>query len=251
MSGLPNWARPHFVAGGGDAYLAFAVYGDLPNALAVPGRKYRVGTMPDGLEVTSHTSGSRSGPDPNRQGAAWDLLLDEHPNLAARIETQSRFVAVNGSIAAPSDLNYLRDVVGLIQWLFDSGGIATYDPQALKWWDREEWRDHAFESTTGAPNHQVVILSTNVDNGEWLHTRGMRKYGRPDLSIHSVPRELRTGAVELLRRFIDFQALGGRIQEGQAIEMNGLPRGMTCAHRGTLDDPDFNNRHLEILWPMS
>jgi hypothetical protein len=31
--------------------------------------------------------------------------------------------------------------------------------------------------------------------------------------------------------------------------MKSLPTGMRCFHRGNEEDPDFNNRHVEITWP--
>lgn len=50
----------------------------------------------------------------------------------------------------------------------------------------------------------------------------------------------------MFNRFIEFQAFGGVIEEGIEIRMEGLPSGMTCHHAGDLEDPDFNNVHVEI-----
>jgi hypothetical protein len=77
----------------------------------------------------------------------------------------------------------------------------------------------------------------------------MRKFGRPDLSSHNVPTRYREAVIDLIERFIEFQALGGVIAEGQEISMKRLPSGMTCRHGGDLDDPDFNNVHVEITPP--
>jgi hypothetical protein len=40
--------------------------------------------------------------------------------------------------------------------------------------------------------------------------------------------------------------LGAVISEGREIKMRSFPSGWRCHHRGDLDDPDFNNRHVEI-----
>jgi hypothetical protein len=99
-----------------------------------------------------------------------------------------------------------------------------------------------------------IRLAQNITSQEttpalaWYHTRGMRKFGRPDLSIHNVPAKYHEAVIELCNRFIEFQAFGGIIEEGQAIRMKSLPEGMTCHHEGTLDDLDFNNFHVEIVW---
>lgn len=76
----------------------------------------------------------------------------------------------------------------------------------------------------------------------------MRKFGRPDLGIHRVPSQYHEAVTDLLNRFIEFQAFGGMIREGQEIRIASLPAGMYCTHRGTQEDPDFNNFHVEIKW---
>ena len=45
-----------------------------------------------------------------------------------------------------------------------------------------------------------------------------------------------------------WHGLGAIIEEGQKIRMNSLPEGITCHYEGDLDDPDFNNVHIEIRW---
>jgi hypothetical protein len=50
----------------------------------------------------------------------------------------------------------------------------------------------------------------------------------------------------MFNRFIGLQTEGGHIPEGQEIRMASLPPGLTCHHGGSLDDPDFNNVHVEI-----
>lgn len=54
---------------------------------------------------------------------------------------------------------------------------------------------------------------------------------------------------KLLNRFIDLAAFGHVIPEGQTIRMEGVPSGMTCRHAGNLDDPHYNNVHVEMIWP--
>jgi hypothetical protein len=80
----------------------------------------------------------------------------------------------------------------------------------------------------------------------WFHTRGMRKFGRPDVSVHDVPASYRDAVVDLCNRLINLQALGGVVPEGQEIQMDHLPPGLVCRHEGGADDPDFNNTRVEI-----
>ena len=95
-----------------------------------------------------------------------------------------------------------------------------------------------------------ILVSAEESGGHWFHTRGMRKFGRPDLSIHNVRNDYQKGAIEVCDRFIGLQAAGGRIPEGHEIRVTSLPGGLVCHHKGTLDDPDFNNVHVEIQFPV-
>jgi hypothetical protein len=105
-----------------------------------------------------------------------------------------------------------------------------------------------FEPSGAVPRHHVVILVSDEPGGRsrWYHTRGMVKFGRPDVSVRNVPPALEAAVKDLCDRFIEVQAFGAVIAEGQEIKMDALPRGWRCRHGGNLDDPDFNNRHVEI-----
>ena len=126
-----------------------------------------------------------------------------------------------------------------------------FDPITFHWWKPDEWRNRIFIPASAVPRHHVVILfSAEREPGlTWFHTRGLRKFGRSDLSIHNVPEDHRDAVIDLCNRFIELQAFGGVIADGQEIKMKTLPSGMTCHLRGDLDDPDFNNVHVEIIWP--
>ena len=172
----------------------------------------------------------------------------EQPRLAAQVANTEQCLVSQGMVPDPDSLDYFRDAVGLVTALLDGGGIAVFDPQMFKWWSADEWRSKAFEPNGAVPRHHVVILVSDEPGGKgrWYHTRGLRKFGRPDLSVHHVPPKLEDCVQDLCNRFIEMQAFGAVIPEGQAIKMNGLPSGWRCTHGGDLDDPDFNNVHIEI-----
>jgi hypothetical protein len=69
------------------------------------------------------------------------------------------------------------------------------------------------------------------------------------LSVHDVTEGVKEAMVDAINRFIELQAMGGVIPEGKEVTVAALPEGMRCRHRGHLDDPDFNNVHVEIEWP--
>ena len=93
-----------------------------------------------------------------------------------------------------------------------------------------------------------MILFSEENGSKWYHTRGLRKFGRPDLSIHDVPAKYEKQVTDLIERFIEFEGFGGIIPDGQKIKMKTLPEGMWCENKGDFEDPDFNNKHIEIYW---
>jgi len=249
MSSSENsWSRPYYRSGGGDAFLFYVVYGPTPKDFSISRSKYRFDGLPGGLEVGFYGPAS----DPEvvaefRSGYLWDEFRRADATLADEVENQSECLVIRGSISDPPDLNYLRNVIGFITWCLESGGIAVFDPQMFKWWTSSEWMEWIFEPAAAVPRHHIMILTSEDENGtEWFHTRGMRKFGRPDLSVHRVSVDLSDAVIDLLKRFIEFEAFGGVIDEGQEIKMRSLPPGMICKHAGSLDDPDFNNVHVEI-----
>lgn len=246
-----DWPRPHFEPNGGDASLFYAVYGPPPPNYDISRETYRCTGLPDGLDMLAY--GPESHPevvDSFRQGFLWESLKQDDPKLAIDVSMQRECFVLHGDVVDPIDLNYFRNVIGLITFLLDAGAVAVYDPYMLKWWSAAAWRAEVFAPEQRSPLTHVVILVSQEENGTaWFHTRGMRKFGRPDISVHGVTRAHRNAVTELCNHFIEFQAQGGIIGEGEEIKMSSLPAGMLCSHRGDLDDPDFNNVHVEVTWP--
>ena len=248
---VESWPRPYYRPGGGDAFLFYVVYGPTPQSFSISRSKYRCDGIPNGIDLVSY--GPASSPEvvnSFRSGYLWEELQRSEPALAGDLARQSECLVIRGDIPDPRELNYFRNVVGLVSWLLDCGSVAVYDSQMFKWWTPSEWRATIFEPASALPRHHAVILVSEDESGtEWFHTRGMRKFGRPDLSVHRVPADLRGGVVDLCNRFIEYQAFGGIIEEGEEVRMHSLPAGLTCTHQGSLDDPEFNNVHVEITWP--
>lgn len=245
-----DWHRRHFTPGGGDAFLFFVVFGQASQPLDIKSSTYRVSGLPPGIDLRSH------GP-----AVAADLLA---PPFAQRLAselgsttdelTADGCLILRGSVADPPDLLYLRECVGVVMALLDQGLRVAYSPQTMRMDTADSWRARLFEDDRPYPRHHVTILQSDepdrsADGRLWVHTRGMRQFGRPDVSVCNVPRHGLDGAVEVCNRFIEHMAFGMVVPEGQTVTIDGLPSGMRCRHGGHLDDPDFNNVHIELAWP--
>ena len=204
--------------------------------------------MPEDLNVIAYSPTVHPDTvDSFRKGYLWEQLQKTDPELAARISAQNCCVVLRGTFKDPRTLDYLRDTVGLITHFLDHGGVAVYDPQMFQWWSAKTWKERIFGPAGPVPrNHTVILVSEDNSGTEWLHTRGLRKFGRPDLSFHRVPTLRKDAIIDLCNRFIEMQAFGEVVAEGQEIRMKSLPLGMRCQYKGDLDDPDFNNVHLEV-----
>lgn len=249
-STLDSWPRPYFQPRGGDAHLFYKVHGSFQGAPAVSRSKHRTSGVPAGCELQLYSRASH--PDVLDIGLKGGWIGDDFrahaPLLAQAVEATDQCLVLKGVVSDPPDLDYFRDAVGLVTALLESGGIAVFDPHQFKWWSADEWLERAFAPAGAVPRHHVAILVSEEPDGRsrWYHTRGMIKFGRPDLSVHHVPQALEGAVEDLCNRLIELQAFGGVIAEGQEIRLRSLPEGWRCSHAGDLDDPDFNNRHVEI-----
>jgi len=249
----PRWPRPQWRDSGARAFYLWFVFGDFADDFRIEAARYRTRGTPDGVDVLRYTHDSIRGWDGYPLGGTMGALFDsENAALFTRAGAARDCLMVRGEVADPSDLDGLRDLVGTITALVDLGGVAVIDPQMLSMFDPAEWHARFFASDEFVARNHVVILSSEDDgafNRQWIHTRGMRKFARPDIGIWNVPPEYAGHAGQLADRFADFQALGGIVEEGREIVVDGLPASMRVEHAGSLDDPEFNNVHLAIRWP--
>jgi hypothetical protein len=232
--------------------VGYVVFGDIKQPLNLSASKYRSAGVPQGVQISSYTA--------ERHAETFRFFLEssflkaltaEDPTLVKAVLAQKQCVELRGEVKDPPTLNYFRDALGLVTCLLDQGGVAVLDVQILKWWSPVEWHKQIFDHGQAYPRHHVVIQITPEEGTkEWLHTRGMRKFGRPDISVRGVTSQYRNAVIDLCNRFIEMQAFGAIISEGQEIRMESLPPGMRAHHWGSVDDLAFNNVHIEIAWPV-
>lgn len=246
---LDTWERKHYVDDGGTPFLFYVVYGKIEPSTPLSRSTYRSNGSPDGIDILSygpnklpHVPGSFC------DGYLWDEFVADAPELAATVRQCQHCMIVRGTPTDSTTLDYLRDTVGLITYFLDHGGCAIYDPLMFRWWGPSEWKKQIFAPAAAVPgNHTVILISEETDPSlKWFHTRGMRKFGRPDISVHNVPAVLEEGVIDLCNRLIEHQAFGHVVPDGQEINMKFLPCGGIIRHGGNLEDPDFNNVHLDV-----
>jgi hypothetical protein len=249
MDSIKNWDRKYYTKAQDSPFIFYAIHGDFSADFHISNSKYRTLGLPDGFRLIKYGPGKY--PETVKsflEGYLWEDLKKTNKGLSDQIMTSGECFILSGELPDTSNLNYLRDIVGIITYLLDNGGVSVYDPQAFTFFGKSAWAERIFNPNGSVPRNHVMILYSEENGLKWYHTRGLRKFGRPDLSIHNVPKQYEEAVTDLFNRFIEYVAFGGIIEEGQKIKMQSLPAGMWCENKGDFDDPDFNNKHVEINW---
>jgi len=247
---IPSWDREYYEKSEQKPYVFFGIYGSFPEKHSVTSTFYRCKGVPKGITLQKYSMEQH--PDTIHtflEGYLWEKLKESDPNWAIQIESSPELIILSGEPEEVENLNYLRDSVGFITYLLDNGGVCVYDLQMARWWSVDKWKSDIFEHGKPMPWNHVLILLSDIDNHSWLHTRGMRKFGRPDLSVHNITPGQEDAYIEMIERLIALQAYGAVVKEGQEVHMDNIPNGTKCFLRGDIDDYDFNNYHIEIEMP--
>ena len=254
MTATPEaWPRPYWQPSDETIVLNFYVFGRFGEDLAVPAARYASRGLPEGIGLQRFAHNALRGWEGYPlKGALGELLKEDAPAAFDLARAAPDVLVVRGELADRDSLDYLRDTLGVLAGLLDIGGSAILDPQILTLFDDGAWRRH-YLVAGGAPPRNHVLILRNEDEEEGrshVHTRGLRKFGRPDLSLRRVPDAHAGQAGMLCERLVELAALGARFVEGQPLEVEGLPGELVAHLAGDLDDPRFNNTHVAFDWPV-
>jgi len=246
--GIDAWQRPLYTPGGDDAFIFLVAFGPAIDQLQVSQADHRVDALPASLEL------SVQGPETVAaflEPPIGELLREDDPDLVDRAAGTDSCLVIRGTIADPPDLTYLRTAVGLATAALDAGAVAIYNLQSFGLFSPSRWRDDIFAPDVPSPSDFVVILSSDDGGDEptggiWLHTRGMRVFGRPDLSLRGIPADQINVGGQLIRSVIQQQVKGLRIDDDSTMDLGGPIGEISFLRRGHVDDPEFNNVHLEM-----
>ena len=245
-NGLVDWLRPRFQEGGGTPSVFFAVFGNFgPQFPPVSSARYRTAGLPASVGV--HYYGATEMPPLHqliqKLGRTTMLRQTELIDIACQSPSACLF---RGDVADDRTLNYLRDVIGLVMCRLETGGAAVCDMNSFGLYAPQDWAQAMFARSEAEPTESVTIMASEEAQGTWFHTRGMLTFGRPDLSLRAIQPPWRQAGLDLINRFIEFQAQGAVVPDGQPVFMRGVPDGLVCRHRGSREDPAFNNVHISI-----
>jgi len=251
----PEWPRPYWQPGADeDALLQFFVFGKFdPRELVIPARRYGSPGLPAGVELKRFQNLElRKWDGYPLSGTLGEIMREEAPEAYEQARIAPDALVVHGQLKDGPGLDYLRDTLGVLAALLDIGGRVILDPQIMGLFDAAAWRERYLVPGGAPPRNHVLILRSDEPDSDrsWVHTRGMRKFGRPDLSFRQIPAHELDRAGVLCEKLVEMQALGTRFAAGQALEVEGMQQSLVAQPGGSLTDPEFNNLHVEFRWPF-
>ncbi len=190
-----------------------------------PGRRIRVGTYllhsQQGAGQAKITVARYESPALDGMGeTAFNQLTyrlgpgDAQTLRAGTLALDTRFT---GSLSAAMETQ--RWALGVLRTLVNLTEGAVVDPLAHTAWGSELL---AAALTSSPRAHVTVHNEVWGADLRWIHTHGLRKFGRPELDLVGVPVALEPEAKALLLDVADNLALGEQLSAGQEITLDEL-----------------------------
>lgn len=243
-------ARPYYRDLNYRPFLFYVVFGVRPDPLEVSRQRHHVDELPAGLElVFFDRESSPDAMDSLLGGAMGRVLEAESPRLYRAARETGCWTILRGEARQDADLRYLRNAVGFVQALAEKGAAAVLDLLTLRLYAPDRWEKEVFSAPFDPFAHAVILSSSMEDGTVWLHTRGMCKFGRPDISLTGVPPEETVTAARVVNQMIFYGAQGLFFTGSARLHLSG---GVSCVVApefvSDFDNLDFNNAYYRLDW---
>lgn len=228
-------------------YLFYVVFGVSGEELEVSRERHMVDEFPEGLELHLFERPEHAEYiDDLLGGVLGKLLRASDDELYTTCLAAKRCVVIRGTIEHDSTLDYLRNTIGFIQAFIEQGAVGILDLLTFSLYAPNQWTDRFFGKEIDALHHVTILFSDEPD-GAWLHTRGMAKFGRPDVGIKRVPKTLVDDYGQIINQMIIYGSQGlffhgkTRLQTGNGKSYVVIPRFVD-----DFENYDYNNAYYDV-----
>jgi hypothetical protein len=222
------WSRPAWSAGGGEAEVVYVAFSELPLPQALRLDRARHGLPADQLppqvrllafDQQQHADWIRGFFDGALGTLGAKALGWSEPPIA---RAQHAFL-IRGTFADPSDLSYLQACRALLRALAWGGAFCAVDAHSHVWVSGEDLRAEAVDAPFDALDHVALIFETDGDEswGHVAHSRGLRKFGRPDVVLTRLTEEHGERVGHLLAPIVRHLCDGHRLGPGGTVSGPG------------------------------
>jgi hypothetical protein len=181
------------------------------------------GAPVDALDLRGHQhADSPAWVDNWRTGAMRNIAEQQGLPELDRLDRAPMCYSVRVEVPDPPDLTHLQLAWAAAQALAEAGAFAILDCYAINWYTGAQVAALAPDRPFRVQDEVSLVAETEASPGfgHPVHTRGMIKFGRPDL-ITGVPAEQiqETGAI--LNHLARMQADGHLLVPGQQLRFDG------------------------------
>ncbi len=227
---IAPWARPRWVEGGAPAEVVLLCFSPAPLRDDVPMSALRFGlpgqAAMEGLEVVDlPRSADPAWFDAFRGGALRNVATSQLQSLAA-LDAAERLHVVKVVKADPKDLTHLQAAWAVAKWLVARGASVVLDTTAQRFWDGADVASWEPNRPFALSIDVNVIVEAEPDAPvATVHTRGLGKFGRPELIVFGVPSARWDAVAGLVRSLALESAAGVRFKDGDLVPIeHGLAR---------------------------
>ena len=247
-----NLERPYYEDINYHPLMFYVIFGAKEEELEISRERHNLDEVPEGLNMNMLTREQHGEYMDNLIGGTLGKLLnEEQPELCEKIQKENIWAVVNGEIKQDDNLKYLRNTIGVIQAFLDTGAIAVLDMQTFSLYSAEEFTERFFSKELDVYSHVKNLISKMEDGNIWLHTRGLRKFGRPDISIENVPETDENKAVRIANQMIFYSSLGMLFNKKVKLHPYKDKEEAIIINPKFIEDYeniDFNNAYCKLLW---
>lgn len=245
-----NCERPYYRESDCRPLLYYAVFGVSDEELKVSREAHHVDEFPEGLNFVICDRNSNGDYMQSLLGGSLGRILDrQRHELYSQVRDMERWAVISGGVRQDDTLRYMQNVIGFIQALLETGAAGVLDLQTFSLYSSREWTDTFFEQEFNPCRHAVILSSADADGGFWLHTRGMRKFGRPDISMENVPEGEIGAAASVINQMIYYGSLGAFFDRETKLHVqSGHAYLVKPQLVNDYENPDFNNAYYRLMW---
>lgn len=229
-------------------FLFYVIFGVSAEDLQVSRKKHHIDEFPAGLDMRMFNRKENADyMDGFFSGVMGTVLDEENHEVFEQCKNADMCVAISGEVKDDATFDYMRNVVGFIQAFVEKGVCGILDCLTFSLFAPDKWSEKYFEKEINAQDHAVILYS-NEENRYWLHTRGMIKFGRPDISIENV-RESELHDYEQIINQMIFYGGQGVLFDGKfkLHTSDGKIFLVQSEFVNDFDNDDFNNAYCKVV----